>query len=177
MPEGEATETTDTTETRDVSTEETPDKLKTALESERKLKREAERELKELRKFKQEQEQTRLTEAEKLAARERTVADQEARITARLRASILRDEIGTAVTAEKLTLNAPIGDVLRLMDADAVEWDGETPKNVRALLRDLVKDRPYLANRRSGSADGGAGGDQAGYQDMNALIRKAAGRP
>jgi hypothetical protein len=123
-----------------------------------------------------ERKQAQMSADEKIAVREQAVKDQEQRITARLQASILRDEIASAVNAEKITLHAPIGDVLRLLDTGAVEWDGETPKNVRALLKELVKERPYLASRRTGSADGGAGDGRSTGHTMNDLIRRAAGR-
>lgn len=171
----ETTEATQTTEQRDAADDQSPEKLLAALKAERDARRALEREVRPLRTFKQEQEQTRLSADEKLQARERAVTEQESRITARLRASILRDELTTAATAEKLTLQAPIGDVLKLLDADSVDWDGETPRNVRTLLRELVKDRPYLASRRTGSADGGASGDRAPL-NMNDLIRSRAGR-
>lgn len=176
MPDEQTTTTTESEAAREASDEQTPENLLKALKAEREARRALEREIKPLRTYKQQQDDAAKTSEERLAAREKAVADQEARITMRLRTSILRDEIGNAVAAERLTLQAPVGDVLRLMDSDAVEWDGETPKNVRQLLRDLVKDRPYLATKRPGTADGGAGdsGDRA--LDMNTVLRQAAGR-
>lgn len=181
MSDAEATETTETTTADQSDDLEQLDltKLRDAIRKERETTKEfkrVQREAAELRKFKTEAEQAKLTADEKLAARERTVAEQEQRITSRLQASILRDEISNAAAAAKITLHAPIGDVLKLLDMSAVEWDGEQPKNVRALLGELVKERPYLASRRTGSADGGAGTGQSMGKDMNTLIREAAGR-
>lgn len=179
MPDEATTDTTtdatQTTDTRDASSEETPEKLLAALKSERDARKALEKEVRPLRQFHRERTDAEKTADEKLAAREKAVSEQEQRITARLQASVLRDELQAAATAEKITLHAPIGDVLKLLDASAVEWDGETPKNVRPLLRELVKERPYLASRRTGSADGGASGQAMG-DDMNTRIRAALGR-
>jgi len=177
MPEETTTtEATDVTTQREAAPADDYAELKESIRKERDARRAIEKEATELRRFRDERTKAEQSETERLAAREKTVADQEQRITERLRASILRDEVSSAVTAEKITLNAPVGDVLRFIESDAVEWDGETPKNVRSLLRELVKGRPYLASRRTGSADGGAGQDQAGPQSMNDLIRSRVGR-
>jgi hypothetical protein len=172
----DTTDATQTTDTRDATSDESPEKLLAALRTERDARKALEKEVKPLRQFHKERTDAEKTADERLAAREQAVKDQEQRITARLQASILRDEIASAVNAEKITLHAPIGDVLRLLDTGAVEWDGETPKNVRALLKELVKERPYLASRRTGSADAGAGDGRSTGHTMNDLIRAAAGR-
>jgi hypothetical protein len=69
--------------------------------------------------------------------------------------------------------------VYRLLDREGLEFDAQgRPQNVEAAVKTLLKERPYLA-RGNGSADGGAGtgnGRDGGTQDMNALIRRAAGR-
>jgi hypothetical protein len=179
MPEAEST--TETTEQTTVTTPETGDSddlatLKLTLQKERDARKALEREVKPLRTFKEERTKAEQTADERAAAREKAAEEREAAATRKLQAAVLRDEISAAVTAEKFTLHAPVGDVLRLIDTDAVEWDGETPKNVRGLLRDLVKDRPYLASRRTGSADGGAGGNTNTPKHMDDLIRGAAGR-
>lgn len=137
-------------------------KLKEALRKEREnsknfkaLQREAE----ELRKFKQEQEQAKLTEAEKVAAREKAAADKEAQLTQRERTMAVRDGLAAAATTEKLTLVANTATVIRLLDLDDVEFDDDgNAKNLGALLKRLAKDEPALFDQRKrpGSADAGA---------------------
>lgn len=73
---------------------------------------------------------------------------------------------------------------IRLLEWDALDFDETTgkPKNAEAQLKALMQARPWLAaqpGRSGGSADGGrqAGKNgSAGGEDMNTLIRRAAGR-
>lgn len=62
-----------------------------------------------------------------------------------------------------------------LLDWSKIE-DPEDDKQVEKALRDLVKEKTYLVPAGGGS-DGGAGnGTGGGTQDMNSMIRQAAGR-
>jgi len=67
----------------------------------------------------------------------------------------------------------------RLVDLDTLEYtDDGTPKGVDAALRKVLERDPYLASAKGGGDFGGGprgGGDGSG-QDMNAFIRRAAGR-
>ncbi len=111
-----------------------------------------------------------LSEVEKRDARIRELEDHAAQSQQRTRQYALRDAVEQAVNKEQLALTAPLGDVLRLLDADAIEWDDNgAPKHVGALVKALVADRPYLVGRR-GSVDGGAGGGQVAG-NMNDLLR------
>jgi hypothetical protein len=154
------------------------DGLREALRKERDRARGLEKEVKPLRTFKAEREQAERTEAEKVAAR---IAELEGRVStaqARERTYALRDAIEEAVSVEKLALAAPVGRVLRLIDADAVEYaeDG-TPKNATALLKGLVKSDPYLfAARRAALGDGGAGREGGVGHNINDQIRRMSGR-
>jgi hypothetical protein len=115
------------------------------------------------------------TDAERVATRERALSDREATLTARERSNELRDELQRVVAAERVVLRAPIGDIQRLLDSDRVEWsDDGRPKNVTALFRDLIRNREYLADKRTGSGDGGAGNGQGGPVNMNDLVRQRA---
>jgi len=154
-------------------------KLKTALGKERQRARELEREVKPLRTFKQERESSEKTASEKVAAR---IAELEGQVTTaqqRERTYALRDAIEEAVSGEKLTLAAPVGRLLKLIDGEAVDWsDDGKPQNATALLKGLVKSDPYLfAARRVPSADGGAGRESgSGVPSINDQIRRMAGR-
>lgn len=69
-------------------------------------------------------------------------------------------------------------DAASLLDWSKVD-DSESETSVVKALKELVKDRPYLAGSIGGGADGGEGGGGergSGSSDMNQLIREAAGR-
>lgn len=111
-----------------------------------------------------------LSEVEKRDVRIRELEDHATQSQQRARQYALRDAVEQAVGVQQLALTAPLGDVLRLLDADAIEWDDQgAPKHVAALVKALVADRPYLVGRR-GSVDGGAGGGQVAG-NMNDLLR------
>jgi hypothetical protein len=62
-----------------------------------------------------------------------------------------------------------------LLDWSKIE-DPDDDKQVEKALRELVKEKTYLVPAGGGS-DGGAGnGAGGGTQDMNQMIRQAAGR-
>lgn len=64
-----------------------------------------------------------------------------------------------------------------LLDWSSIS-DPDDSKAVEKALKDLVKDKPYLAGKTAGGGDGGAGnGSGAGRSgNMNDLIRAGAGR-
>jgi hypothetical protein len=78
----------------------------------------------------------------------------------------------------------------KLIDADDIEWDDDTPTNINTLLKREAKANPYLVRRGrvqdsddddddgDDGADGGKGrGSRAGGgADINAHIRQMAGR-
>lgn len=70
--------------------------------------------------------------------------------------------------------------LLLLEKEESVEYDKEgRPTNVEAALKSLVKEKPYLTRAVAAGADAGAGtrsGGAAPGQNMNDLIRRAAGR-
>lgn len=120
-----------------------------------------------------EHEQAQLSETERLQQRVKELEGEVESARTQAKRATLRSTV--AASAQKLGfLNPSVAH--RLIDDEAIEWDGDQPKNLEALLRDLLRSDPYLA--RAGSADGGEGrrGDQGGAQDMNALLRSAAGR-
>lgn len=179
MPE----ETTETTEATTVTTPETGESddlatLKLTLQKERDARKALEKEVKPLRTFKDERTKAEQTESERLQARIKDLDVKEQTLTQRERTIAVRDGLAAAATAEKLELNVSTATVIRLLDLDRVEFDDSgTPINLGPLLKQLAKDEPKMfdARRRSGSADGGASGGVAG-QDMNSLLRRAAGR-
>lgn len=70
-------------------------------------------------------------------------------------------------------------DAYSLVDRAALDFDEQgRPTNVTKLLTDLIAAKPYLAgsNRPGGSFDGGPRGAPATGNDMNDMIRRAAGR-
>lgn len=160
-PGGTSDSSTDTGDATEDDNEQDVTKLKEALRREREARRALDKEVKPLRTFKQQQEDAARTEAERLQTRQQAAEAKERELTARERRVELRDEVTRVIAAEKLTLQAPIADVLRLLDTDAVEWsDDGKPKNAATLIKALVKDRPYLVGSR-GSIDGGERGGAA----------------
>lgn len=95
-----------------------------------------------------------------------TISDLTAR-NRTLRVRVLASKVGISTEASE--------DAAALLKPDAVaDWDDD--KSVEDALRILVKEKPYLAGAVRDGADGGAGGSREQPEDMNALIRSAAGR-
>lgn len=99
-----------------------------------------------------------------------------------------RDEAATGRTAAETrvrnlqvqVLASKVGIVDPEAAATLLDWskieDPEVTSQVEKALRDLVKDKPYLAGKVPGGSDGGAGdGSGASGEDMNSLIRSGFG--
>ena len=155
--------------------------IRTQRESEHEARRSLKRERAERRKL-----EARIAELESngdsdKAARDLQAAnDRATQAEARLRKQTLRSE--AMEQAAKLGFNSP-ATAARLIDQDDVEWDDDSPTNVKSLLREILRDDPSLKRRArddqdEDDADAGAGrrGGTTGLQDMNAAIRAAAGR-
>jgi hypothetical protein len=85
------------------------------------------------------------------------------------------------LSARVLAPQAGIADPRAAADAASLlDWKDLDPTDetsVLKALKDLVKDRPYLAGNVGGGADGGQGGSRGQEtSDMNVRIRQAAGR-
>lgn len=68
---------------------------------------------------------------------------------------------------------------LALIDKDQIKWDDDGNVDTRTVtkaLADLVARKPFLAGGRSIDAGAGAAGSPGSTDDMNSLIRQAAGR-
>lgn len=90
-------------------------------------------------------------------------------------------DIRSAVTAAATTAGAiDIDAVLALIPSNAVTvGDDGRVTGADTAVKALLESKPYLVGRftgRNGSAEGGARGEEASGSDMNALIRRAAGR-
>lgn len=86
----------------------------------------------------------------------------------RLRVQVLATSVGIVKEA--------IQDAAVLLDWSAIE-DPTDDKQLERALKALVREKPYLLGSVPGGSDGGAGGNgRTGSQDMNALLRQAAGR-
>ncbi len=158
-------------------------RLKEALRKEREARRALDREIRPLRTFKTERENAERTAEERATAKEREVAEREQALVARERKSNLRDAIAQVLGAQEFGFTFREGvttdRVIRLLDLNDDDWDGEKPKNVKRLLTDLQQSDGYLfapKARRPGSADGGAGHQTTVGASMNDRIRHAAGR-
>jgi hypothetical protein len=155
-----------------------------SVEEARRLRRENAAFRTELKKFQDEKkaaDDANLSELDKLKRDHAEAAAERDRLKAQLQRS--ETEKTLALAARKLGI-VDEDAAIRLLDWDALEFDPETgkPKNAEAQLKALMQARPWLAaqpGRSAGSADGGrqAGRNgSAGGEDMNTLIRRAAGR-
>ena len=160
-------------------------KLRDALNKERSARKAAERELKPLKTAAQQRTDADKTDAQK--AQDRAAAA-DARVQ-QLESVVRQGRVERAVRgidrSQNLGMHDPdfVAEMLRLDDADFDEDGTPDQKAVEAAVKQLIKARPYLAQdvppqRRNGSGDGGAGGTGAQRppsNDMNAMIRRAAG--
>lgn len=118
-----------------------------------------------------------LPAAEKAARRLAELEEENKRLAGEL---VMRD-----VAAEVAKAAAKIGvidtDVVMVLlrENDSIDFDADgKPINVEAAIKDLVKQKPYLARPAGAGADAGAG-TRAGATPglgMNDIIRRAAGR-
>ena len=152
---------------------------KAAIERERESRREAEKTLKaaqaELRKLQaaaQAAEDATLSEQEKVAKR---LAEAERRAGS-LETELREQRLRSAVLSVAGRLSDEPEILLALLDRDSVEWapDG-TPKGLERQLKAIVEAHPKLA-RTAPDFGGGQRGATPSGTDMNAFIRRAAGR-
>lgn len=113
------------------------------------------------------------SETERLASR---VADLERQLTERVQREQEQSlRLASITSAQKLGYRNP-DLAYRLLDTAAVEFgDDGAPVNVDAMLSALAKSDPYLLTHTD-FGGGQRGASAAKGQDMNALIRSAAGR-
>lgn len=100
----------------------------------------------------QEHENAKLSETERLQ-KERDEATAKAEQTeAKARQRVIRSEV--RVVASELGFADP-SDAHRFLDDDAIELDDDgEPKNVKALLEKLAKDKPYLLKTEGAKSNG-----------------------
>lgn len=107
------------------------------------------------------------------------------KIEARVRAELVAEGVKTRavdrieVHAAKMSVDPDVARAMLATKADSFIADGQVDdKAIAEALEALVKEKPYLAARAgrfTGSADGGARAATAAPDDMNSIIRKAAG--
>jgi hypothetical protein len=117
-------------------------------------------------------EDAKLSEEERIARRLAEAERRSAELEAQLREQRLRSAVLSA--AGRLSDEPEI--LLALLDRDAIEWtpDG-SPKGLERQLRAIVEAHPKLA-RTAPDFGGGQRGATPSGTDMNAFIRRAAGR-
>lgn len=119
-------------------------------------------------------EDAQLSEMERAQREAREAAQREREAREELKAVRTRTEIERAAT--KLGI-VDADAAARLLDQGTLDFDERGAlKNVEAVLRDLVRERPYLLATRRPGADAGSGRNQDAPVDMNTLIRRAGGR-
>ncbi len=141
-------------------------------EDARKLRSEAanlRKRLKEAEETKKQLEDSDLTERQKLDREKKTAEARAEQLEAKL-----RDAVVQAVAAKVGVKSDLIDTVSALIDWEAI--DAEDSKAIERAVKEIVKERPSLSGRPDG-LDGGAGRrGRSGETDMNAIIRRAAGR-
>jgi hypothetical protein len=117
-------------------------------------------------------EDAKLSEEERIARR---LAEAERR-SSELEAELREQRLRAAVLAAAGRLSDEPEILLALLDRDAVEWlpDG-TPKGLERQLKAIIEAHPKLA-RSAPDFGGGQRGTTPTGTDMNAFIRRAAGR-
>ena len=149
-----------------------------SLDEARKLRAEAASLRKRLKEFEDKakaDDEAKLSELER-EKKHRTEAEQERE---RLKDELRRLSIERAVESAATRIGIIDPDAaVKLLDHSALKFDSKgAVENAETLLKELVKARPYLqGGTRRPSADGGAGNHDAPPSDMNAAIRRAAGR-
>jgi len=114
-------------------------------------------------------------EAEKLSDSEKVARDLET--TKASNATLLEENrsLKVQVAATKVGINPDLVDTIPHL----IDWDDiEDMRGLEKALKDLVKARPSLAGKVAEGVDQGEGGNgqQQPAGDMNAILRRAAGR-
>ena len=132
------------------------------------------KELEELRGKVKTFEDAKLSDAEKSQARIAELEAENGSLKGNAQQIELRYMLATEATKAQ-ALDA--ADMWRHIDANAVERDKSgAVTNLAALIEDLKKAKPYLFGAaKAGSFDGGARGTAPAGQNMNDLLRQAAG--
>jgi hypothetical protein len=147
-----------------------------AIEREREAAREAKRLLKETQAELKQLREKDLPEAERTAGELAELRATNDRLTSEIQRYATREAV--FATASRLGFADPT-DAFRLVDVE-LDDDGK-PKGVEAALNKLLQDKPYLKAGQAraatgGSADAGNAGLPTGADDMNANIRRLAGK-
>jgi hypothetical protein len=171
-----------TTSTTTTQTDDLGDAGKKALADERAARQAADKaakaastELERLRSELKKREDAELSETEKLR---KQLADAETQ-----RESLVKDRQSerTRFTIEREAARmrfADPADAFSLIDQTRIDFDGNgNPTNVKDLLGDLAKAKPYLTARPgNGSGEGGPRGGNADAFSMDDWLRRAAGK-
>lgn len=149
------------------------DKGEKALRAERDARRKAERELKALNARIAELENAGKSEEEQLKASLTSLQTEAERWKTRALESAAKVAVSDA--AAKANAIEPAA-IFALVSRDLDYDDDGQPTNVADVIAHARKAYPGLFRAAAGSGDGGKGGTGAEANDMNALIRRAAGR-
>lgn len=146
--------------------------LKRALEAERQQRKQFERQLREAQRKAAAADSATLSEQERLTKRLAELEAKEREWETERRETRLKER--TVAALEGARAKSP-ARVYRLLRPDLELDDDGEPRNLAAVLRTTKQEFPELFYATNGSADGGAGTGGV-EQDMNVMIRRAAGR-
>lgn len=96
----------------------------------------------------------------------------------------LREQAKTLAESNRTLRVQVLSSKVGIIDPEAasalLDWskitDPEDDAEVEQALREMVKEKTYLAGNVAGGGDGGAGGGSGEVVDMNQALRRAAGR-
>lgn len=115
------------------------------------------------------------TDLEKLTDRAAKAETELVAVRAEAQKATLEVAVIKAASDPKLSARDP-GKLLRLIDHEALTFDGGKVIGLDSELQRLKKEWPELFIQVNGNVDAGAGTQAARASDMNAAIRQAAGR-
>lgn len=119
------------------------------------------------------QEDAQKSDLEKLTGERDDFKTRYETLEAKYRASIAESAVKDAATAAGAISAKAVFALIR----DDVTYDDDgQPENVAALIEKAQTDEPALFRKAAGRGDGGKGNGHVESSDMNALIRRAAGR-
>jgi hypothetical protein len=147
--------------------------LKSALDKERKAARDASKQLKSLQAELDQLRNAGKSEEEQREAALKSLQTEAERWKTRALESAARVAVSDA--AAKANAIEPAA-IFALVSRDIDYDDDGQPTNVADVIANARKAYPGLFRAAAGSGDGGKGGTGAEANDMNALIRRAAGR-
>lgn len=150
-----------------------PDRAWNTIKAQREAERTLKRERDQLKRRLDEIDGANKTESEKLAERLSALENENNALKTAQQTALIRDAVADAARQEGAVYPE---DIFKLLDRDAIEVDDGKVKNAAKLVQALKAARPALFGNSSADGNKGRQAGNAEAGDMNAMIRRAAGR-